>query len=239
MNEDQHTSIKKNSNSKSSTSFWKKAFITLAILFVLCVATIGFLWWWTTRPIKATVLSQPEEQQVELKMARLSGDAPPEIQPNPDTPNDPNSPSDPEQSQAERSEPTYEKGSKTLVFTERELNGLLNKNTQLGESLKFSLGTDAINARIHTTIPEDFFIGAGQPMNGRTRIIAKMVDNVPQLILEDVTLWGLSLPNAWLADLKNKNLLEIIHPDLKSNPSATGIEDIKIEPGKLIIQFAE
>jgi len=89
----------------SSTGFWKRAFITLAVLFVLCVATIGFLWWWTTRPIKPTILSQPEEQQLELKVARLNGDRPEASTPEPEAPT--------------ASEPIYEKGSKTLVFTDR------------------------------------------------------------------------------------------------------------------------
>lgn len=41
-------------------------------------------------------------------------------------------------------EPTYEKGSKDIILTKRELNGLLNQSTILGESLKFELVTNAI-----------------------------------------------------------------------------------------------
>lgn len=59
-------------------------------------------------------------------------------------------------------EPTYEKGRKEIILTERELNGLLNENTDLGNQLKFSLGTDEIHARIETDLDEDLPVMGGK-----------------------------------------------------------------------------
>ena len=47
-----------------------------------------------------------------------------------------------------RTEPdrVYVPGGKTIKLTEREINGLLNANTDLGKSVRIEFGRDAVNA---------------------------------------------------------------------------------------------
>ena len=57
---------------------------------------------------------------------------------------------------------TFDPGGKELRLTERELNGLLNQNTDLGQTVRLELDTDAINAYLVVPIPKDFPVGGGQ-----------------------------------------------------------------------------
>ena len=55
--------------------------------------------------------------------------------------------------------------------------------------------------------------------------------------MEDLTLWGISLPNAWLGELKGQNLLgNLISP---SGTSLAGVDDISIANRTLVIKLAE
>ena len=66
-------------------------------------------------------------------------------------------------------EPQYEKGTKEIILTERELNGLLNEHTTMGGQLKFELATDAIHARIETDLDPDLPVVGGKHLKAKAR----------------------------------------------------------------------
>lgn len=133
-------------------------------------------------------------------------------------------------------EPAYEKGTNQIILTERELNGLLNQNTELGENLKFTLGTDEIHARAETDLDENFPALGGKKLKARARFLVRMEDGGASLILDDLTVWGVSIPNDWLAGIKGENLLRDI---FGGTNGFSGIEDLKVEPGRLVIRLAK
>ena len=134
-------------------------------------------------------------------------------------------------------EPKYEKGGKEIVLTERELNGLLNENTTLGQTVSFELATNAIHARVETDLDPDLPVVGGKHLKARARFLVSEVPGKAAFILEDVTVWGISLPNDWLAGLKGHDLLgEAIGAKGGKFP---GVEEFKVEPGKLTIRLAE
>ena len=178
--------------------------VLIGIIAVLLVV-IGLIWW-NNRAIKPVQLSAEEKAAVEAKVEALQVDAP-----------------------ATPAEPSYEKGKKEIVLTDRELNGLLNEHTKMGDKLKFELGTDAINARP---------VVGGKKLKARARFTVRTENGVPSLVLEDLTVWGVSLPNDWLAQLKGKDLLGEILGGGKSGQVA-GIEEMKVEPGQLRIRLKE
>ena len=99
-------------------------------------------------------------------------------------------------------------GSKVLKLTERELNGLLNANTELGQTVRLELASDAINAYLAVPIPKDFPVGGGKIFRARGRFRLSLGNGgAPVAMLEDVTVFGLSLPKAWLGGLKGENLI--------------------------------
>lgn len=191
-----------------------------AILGVLIIGLVAW-WWWANRPIHPTVLTAQEKQVVEQKVEALQ---------NTDTP----PPADP---QAQDDGPVYEKGGKEIVLTEREINGLLNENTDLGKSVKFELARDAVHARVETDLDPDLPILGGRKLKAKARFIVKENNGMPSLIIDDVTVWGISLPNDWLGGLKGQDVLSKVLGT--KGGKISGIEEFRIEPGKLTLKLSE
>jgi hypothetical protein len=177
---------------------------------LLVVIVLGGMWWWLNRPIQPVVLSATEKATVEAKVEAIQKPA----------------------------EPKYEKGSKEIVLTERELNGLLNENTTLGKSLSFELATNAIHARVETDLDPDLPVVGGKRLKARARFFVSEVPGETSLILDDVTVWGVSLPNDWLAGMKGHDLLGEVLGGGKRGKLA-GVEEFRVESGKLVIRLAE
>ena len=108
----------------------------------------------------------------------------------------------------------------------------------MGDKLKFELGTDAINARLEADLDPDLPVVGGKKLKARARFTVKTDNGVPSLVLEDLTVWGVSLPNDWLAQLKGKDLLGEILGGGKGGQVA-GIEEMKVEPGQLKIRLKD
>ena len=191
--------------------------VLIGIIAVL-VAAIGVIWW-NNRPIKPVQLTAQEKVVVQQKVEAIQ-----QVE----------KPADP----AKPAEPTYEKGKKEIVLTERELNGLLNEHTALGQKLKLELATDAVHARYETDLDPDVPIVGGKKLKARARFLVKTTEGVPSLVLDDLTLWGVSLPNEWLGQLKGKDILAEILGGGKGGKIA-GIEEMKVSSGELKIKLKE
>jgi hypothetical protein len=192
---------------------WAKALIAVGILaLILCG-----LWWWMNRPIQPVLLSAQEKALVETKIQAIQ--KPAEAIQKPD-------------------EPKYEKGSREIILTERELNGLLNDKTTLGKTVCFELATNAIHARVETDLDPGIPIVGGRRLKAKARFLVSDVPGEASFILDDVTVWGISMPNEWLAGLKGKNLLgEMIGAG--QTGKVPGVEEFKVEAGRLIIRLKE
>lgn len=185
----------------------KSRLVPVLAVVALIVLALGVVWWWYNRPIEPVVLDAAEIAAVEAKIEA--------IQPSDDG-------------------PAYERGSKEIVLTERELNGLLNQNTSLGKSVKLELTRNAVHARIETDLNPEIPIVGGKRLRARARFFVSKTPGQPALTLDDVTVWGISLPNDWLGGIKGHDLLEEA-----SGGKISGVEEFSVEPGKLIIRLEE
>ena len=134
----------------------------------------------------------------------------------------------------------YQPGGRELRLTERELNGLLNENTDLGQTVRLEFDTDAINAYLAVPIPKDFPVGGGRMFRARGRFrLSLSQDQAPVAVLEDVTVLGLSLPKEWLGGVKGKNLLADVVG--QSNGAATwkGIKSLRVVPGAILLEVGD
>lgn len=209
---------------------WLLACGLLLGLLVVIVATVAITIWYIQRPIKPVVLSAAEKAVVEEKLQRV-GAAPADASrpllpegginlPEPDRP--------------------YEPGSKVLRLTERELNGLLNANTDLGKTVRLEFGRNAINAYMAAPIPEDVPLVGGTMFRARGRFRVSLTEGAaPYAILEDVTVFGLSLPKAWMGGLKGENLLADMLGQRSNGPVLQGIKSLRVEPGALVLEVAD
>lgn len=182
-------------------------------LFIVAVLALiaGGVWWWQNRPIDPVVLSPQEKQVVEQKVEAIQQEAP--------------------------AEPTYEPGKREIELTQRELNGLLNEHTTLGDTVKFELATDAVHARVEMPLDKDVPVIGGSTLKAKARFLVREEENGVNLVIEDVTVWGVSMPNDWLGGLKGRNLLgEVIGG---KGGKLAGVNSIKVEPGKIRIELKE
>ncbi len=210
--------------------------VIFLVILVILVALIGGLWWWFTRPIQPVVLSPQELATVEQKVAAIQA-ADPAVPP-PSDPPTPASPTSPSVIPTDPAEPAYERGKKEIVLTEREINGLLNANTDLGQSLSFQLGTDVILARIETDLDPDLPFLGGRKFKARAKFIVSEGSGQPSFVIDDLTIWGISLPNEWLGGLKGRNLFaEILGSE--ANGKLPGIESFAISPGRISVKLKE
>ena len=214
-------------------------------LLLLVIAVLLFLLWWSQRPITPVTLTPPEKEAVEVKLRQLGG-APaaeaggnnrPEAAPGPEA-RVPVLPGD--HLPAPEPDRPYQPGSKTLRLTEREINGLLNENTDLGEKLRIEFGRDAINAYLAVRVPEDSPVAAGRMIRARGRFRVSLgEDGKAFAVLEDVTVFGLSLPKAWLGGIKGQNLLDDVARRKDGSPILQGLKSLRVEPGALVLEVED
>jgi hypothetical protein len=204
------------------------------------VATLAITIWWIQRPIKPVVLSPKERAAVEEKLRYVEAEkspasaadrntkpvAPPPV---PETSR--------ELSQLDR---PYLPGAKVIRISEREINGLLNANTDLGKSVRLEFARDAVNAYVAVPIPNDFPVLGGKMFRARGRFDVSLGNGgKPYAILEDVTVFGVSLPKAWLGGIKGENLIGDAVGENKGGPVLRGIKSLRIEPGALVIEVED
>jgi len=58
-------------------------------------------------------------------------------------------------------------------------------------------------------------------------------------ILEDVTIFGLSLPKAWLGGLNGENLLGKAAGERNGAPILRGVKSLHVEPGALVLEVED
>lgn len=203
----------------------------LAFLLII-VATVAITIWWIQRPIKPVVLSEAEKKVVDTKLQEMRS-AP--------------TPARDEQRSIVRANPPpnptsnrYVPGGKELRLTEREINGLLNQNTELGDKVRLELDTDAINAYLAVPIPKDFPIAGGKMFRARGRFrLVLSKDQAPVAMLEDVTVFGISLPKEWLGGVKGKNLLADAVGERNDSSTWKGIKSLRVVPGAIVLEVGD
>lgn len=138
-------------------------------------------------------------------------------------------------------EPYTEIGAqREIAFTERELNGLLAKNTDLATKLAIDLSDDLVSAKLLLPVDEDFPVIGGQVLRLRSGVVFTYHQGKPVVMLKGITIMGVPVPNAWLGGMKNIDLVEKFGTGQGFwKTFSDGIEDIKVEEGRLKITLKE
>ena len=138
-------------------------------------------------------------------------------------------------------EPYSEKGAKREIeFTERELNALLAKNTDLARKVAIDLYENLISARVLLPVDEDFPVLGGKLLRLRSGLGFSYSQGKPIVVLKGISVMGVPVPNAWLGGIKNIDLVERFDSEKGFwKTFAAGVEDIKVEEGRLKIRLKE
>lgn len=134
-----------------------------------------------------------------------------------------------------------EVGAKREVeFSERELNAMLAKNTDLADKVAIDLSAHLASAKLLLPLEEDFPFFGGKTLKGAAGLELAYENDRPIVVLKGVSVWGVPIPNAWLGGIKNVDLVKEFGADEGFWKSfADGVENIEVVEGALVIKLKE
>jgi len=207
--------------------------VTLFVLLAIVVTAILSVWVWNTyifpKHSNPVTLSAREERVLDDKLQRFErwGYKPdtaastgvPPLQP----------------------EPYSEAGaSREVTFSERELNALVAKNTDLAQKLAIDLSSDMVSAKLLVPLDPDFPILGGKTLKVTAGVGLAYHDGKPVVELKGVSIMGVPIPNAWLGNLKNIDLVKEYGQQQGFWKSfADGVDSLTVEDGRLRLKLKE
>jgi hypothetical protein len=224
----------------------------LGIMLITVLVTIGVTFWVVRTYVfppqfKPVVLTSQENQLLSKKLSMLnfsessvSGQTSPSPAKGKPSQNqksaDSNNPNGPLQPEA-----YSEKGaSREISFTERELNAMLAKNTDLATKMAIDLADNLISAKLRIPVDEDFPILAGKTLRAAAGVELAYRNKKPVIVLKGVKLMGVPIPNAWLGGLKNIDLVQEFGGEEGFwKLFSDGVESVVTKEGKLIVVLKE
>jgi hypothetical protein len=198
---------------------WRTFSITLIVLLVL-----GGVGYWLVSvylfpsAFTPVTLNQKEQQRLDAKLDRLSG---------------------------QRGTLTPEKYSedpakRTIEFSEKELNALLAKNTDLASKLAIDLSDNLASAKLLIDVDPDAPILGGQTVKVTAGMELSIKNGQPRAVLKGVSVWGVPLPNAWIGNMKNRDMMaEFGQAGGFWQAIREGVDEIEVREGKLRIRLKE
>ena len=140
-----------------------------------------------------------------------------------------------------KSTPYTEEGAKRKIsFTQRELNAMIAKNTDLAKKLAIDLSENLVSAKLLIPVDQDFPVLGGKIIRVHVGLALAYKNNQPVVALKGVKLMGVPIPNAWLGGIKNIDLIREFGADEGFwKTFSDGVASIKVEKEQLSIQFKE
>lgn len=204
------------------------------ILLTIILSVVITLWavnnYFFPKRFEPVSLSQQEDQQLSLKIERFSGLG------------------DVNARQPEKTEPEVLKPEKysevdaerEINLSERELNALLAKNTDLANKLVIDLSENMASGKLLIPMDEDFPILGGKTLKVSAGIEVAFANKRPIIKLRGVSIMGIPIPNAWLGGMKNVDLINEFGQDEGFwKAFADGVEDFHVAEGSLVVKLKE
>ncbi|MCW8918235.1 MAG: arginine N-succinyltransferase [Gammaproteobacteria bacterium] len=205
------------------------------LMLLTVLLSVGLTIWLVTAYLfptefKPVTLNQSEQQQLERKLQRL------------DTLQHPPGKRQASDGKTALTPERYseEGASREIALSERELNALLANNTELASRLAIDLADDLASAKLLVPLDPELPLLGGKTLKLTAGVEMRYAEGRPVIILKGISLWGVPLPNAWLGNMKNIDLVQ----EFGSNQGfwqafADGVEKIEIAEGKLRIRLKE
>lgn len=201
---------------------------TCIAIVVTAIAIKMFLF---PQPFKPVTLSQDEEIVLAAKLEAFETIESAPQQPTSEIDSDGNL--NPEQY-------SEETDSREINFTERELNAMVAKNTDLADKVAIDLAQDMVSVKLLIPMDPDFPIFGGKTLKVKAGAELAYREGRPVVKLKGVSLMGVPVPNAWLGGVKNIDLMNEFGNDGGFWKSfADGVESIDVVEGSLKIELKE
>jgi hypothetical protein len=228
-----------NSKDIAQDSKEKKGFSGLQVLGIILVVMLltagitGFVVWRYVFPpdFKAVQLSESEQQVLDDKLSQLGI----EIDSGPSGNSDFKADGTlaPERY-------TEANASREVHFSEDELNALLANNTNLAHKLAIDLSDDLASAKMLVPMDPDFPVLGGKTLRINAGVELAFRNGQPVVKLIGISIMGVPVPNAWLGNLKNVDLMSQFGGDPGIwQALAAGVKTVEVHESQLTIRFAE
>lgn len=224
-------------NKQPARRIWPRILGILAA----CLLVVALLsaWWVKSNlyasPFSPTTLTEKEQQVLQAKLDRLqrtaqSGGVPP-ASGYPTTKSDGRLAPEPYSEDAARRE---------LRITEKELNALIAKDEVAAQRVAVALSTDMVSVKLVVPVDEDFPVLGGKTLRLNCGVTLRYHAGKPVVALRGVSIGGVPIPNAWLGNIKDVDLVREFGDqggfwDLFSK----GVEDIRVLDGSLFVKLKE
>ncbi|GGQ31851.1 arginine N-succinyltransferase [Shewanella litoralis] len=125
-----------------------------------------------------------------------------------------------------------------VSFSEKEVNAMIGRNPDFAQRVAIDFSDNLASATMLIPIPKDFPVMPGEILRVNTGLDIRLDANRrPVVALVGVSLMGVPIPNAWLGNMKNVNLVSEFGDRGFWNTFADGVEDVQIRDGELYIKL--
>ncbi len=127
-----------------------------------------------------------------------------------------------------------------VSFSEKELNGLLANNTNLASRLAIDLSDDLASAKLLIPMEEGFPVVGGKTIRIDAGLALSFQNNRPFVALRGISVMGVPIPDAWLGNMRNVDLVQEFGGDPGFwNSFAAGIESLQLNDGELRLRLKQ
>jgi hypothetical protein len=220
---------------QSSGQSWLKIFgiVVVACVVSTLLALCAVYFYLFPGPFKPVALSASEEQVLEQKLEQLDSTQRSRTLHKGQTKSQKENGLQPERY-------TETDANREIILTERELNGLLAKNTDLASQLSIDLSQDLASAKLLIPLDEEFPVLGGKTLKVTAGLELAYRDKNPVVSLRGISLWGVPIPNAWLGNIKNVDLVQEFGNDRGFwSAFADGIDEVEVSEGQLRVKLKE
>lgn len=212
---------------------WKQVFgmIIASVFIAVLVTAFTIKVFLFPSPFKPVVLSVKEEQQLSTKLEQFDNL----------TVQAKESPDDSTGDVTLKPEQYSEEGaSREISFSEREINAIMAKNTDLAQKLAIDLADDMVSIKLLIPLDPDLPLMGGKTLKVKAGAELAYREGRPLVKLKGVSLMGVPMPNSWLGGLKNIDLIqEFGGNDGFWKSFADGVDAIVVTDGFLKIKLKE
>lgn len=211
----------------TTRSGFSGAQVVAVVLLALAVAGLGAFWvvrsYVFPEQFDIVELTESEQQVLERKLARL-GRRPPAAGKDRLAP-----------------EPYSEKDAdREIVLTEKEVNSVISDSPELAGRAAVDFSDSLASAKMLILLDPDFPVLGGRTLRLNAGLELAFSGGRPIVRLRGVSLMGVPVPNAWLGELKNVDLVAEFGADAGFwKAFADGVEELRVEEKRIHIRLRE
>lgn len=227
----------KTDDKNQTKSKWPRILGIIALFFIV-VITVS-VWWIKhnlyANPFNPTKLNEREQQVLNTKLERLEQNFQKQGKFS-GTRTD-------EEMTKERLEPedyTEDPARREIRISEKELNALIAKDEKAARQIAINLSDDMISLKLIIPVDKDIPFLGGKTLRLSCGVTLRHEAGKPVVALRGVSIGGIPIPNAWLGNLKNVDLVHEFNGQHGFwGTLSKGVEDIKVSNGSLSIKLRE